>query len=47
MKILIKSYKFIKKRIYNSIHKKEIERSGQAYKKQLFERSIHQRNRFH
>ena len=47
MKMLIQRLQIHKKRIYNSIHKKEIERSDQAYKKQLFERSIHQRNRLH
>ncbi len=45
--MLIQRLQIHKKRIYNSIHKKEIERSDQAYKKQLFERSIHQRNRLH
>ena len=47
MKMLIQRLQIHKKRIYNSIYKKEIERSNQAYKKQLFERSIHQRNRLH
>ena len=47
MKMLIQRLQIHKKRIYNSIHKKEIERSEKAYKKQLFERSIHQRNRLH
>ena len=42
--MLIQRLQIQKKRIYNSIHKKDIGRSEQIYGKKLFERSIHQRN---